>query len=235
MSSWCVTPRAAAVPVGGADTRLVYIGTHDTAPIDRDCRMPRTVATHLVKHAKLPATALSDDAAALTQPPVLRACVLAAACLFTTRGVPQVLAGDECLEHRSKPWPHAPHLDTRRGDTVAAAVVACYHDLIGLRRNLGGTTAGLSGPHLSLLHHNPHSKVLVWHRWDEGGPRDDTIVVANFGNNDFNEYRCVLVGSAAAARGGGCCVWVLARVCLTCAGAVVGRLNSPCECFPWCT
>ena len=61
------------------------------------------------------------------------------------------------------------------------------HDLIALRRNIAGTTAGLLGEGVQLLeaanrHQSATSPALAFHRWDQGGPGDDTVVAANFSN-----------------------------------------------------
>jgi 1,4-alpha-glucan branching enzyme len=40
------------------------------------------------------------------------------------------------------------------------------------------------------MHHvNNNAKVVAFHRWQNGGPGDDVIVVANFSNNTFANYR----------------------------------------------
>jgi 1,4-alpha-glucan branching enzyme len=35
---------------------------------------------------------------------------------------------------------------------------------------------------------NHADKVLAFHRWDAGGPGDDVVVVANFGNRGYGSY-----------------------------------------------
>jgi len=37
----------------------------------------------------------------------------------------------------------------------------------------------LSGQNLDVFHRNQQSKVIAWHRWADGGPRDSTVVVLN--------------------------------------------------------
>src|SRR5262249_6503686 len=63
-----------------------------------------------------------------------------------------------------------------------------YRDLIKLRRNLSGTTLGLTSPHVNVFHQNDGDKVLAFHRWQNGGPCDDVVVVCNFGNQGFTDY-----------------------------------------------
>src|SRR6202035_4965609 len=50
---------------------------------------------------------------------------------------------------------------------------------IALRRNAGGWSAGLGGPHVTILRADAASKLLAYHRWLDGGPGDDVIVAAN--------------------------------------------------------
>jgi len=65
-----------------------------------------------------------------------------------------------------------------------------YHDLIHLRRNLYGITKGLTGPFVNVHHVNHEDKILAFHRWAEGGPQDDVIVVASFTNRVLDgDYR----------------------------------------------
>ncbi|MGA2410815.1 MAG: alpha amylase C-terminal domain-containing protein, partial [Candidatus Binataceae bacterium] len=51
------------------------------------------------------------------------------------------------------------------------------------------TTRGLKGHGVNVHHVNNADKVLAFHRWDNGGPRDDVVVVANFGNRSYDSYR----------------------------------------------
>jgi 1,4-alpha-glucan branching enzyme len=65
-----------------------------------------------------------------------------------------------------------------------------YRDLIHLRRNLYGNTKGLLGPFVNVHHVNEGDKVIAYHRWAEGGPKDDVIVIASFTHRDLeNGYR----------------------------------------------
>ena len=52
-----------------------------------------------------------------------------------------------------------------------------YHQLIALRRNLDGTTRGLTGDGLRLC--RVDKDLLSFLRFDAGGPGDETVVVAN--------------------------------------------------------
>ena len=64
-----------------------------------------------------------------------------------------------------------------------------YRDLVHLRRNGWDTTRGLRGANVRVHHVDDGQKVVAFHRWRHGGPRDDVIVVANFGNRAHDGYR----------------------------------------------
>ena len=76
-------------------------------------------------------------------------------------------------------------------------IVRLHRDLIALRRAVDGTTAGLRGPNVTILRADQKAKVLVMHRWDAGGPHDDTVVVANFADRTIDDLR---VGFPAPGR-----------------------------------
>ena len=44
---------------------------------------------------------------------------------------------------------------------------------------------------------NDHDKVVAYHRWDQGGPGDDCIVLLNFANQGWSNYT---IGFPRAAR-----------------------------------
>jgi len=60
--------------------------------------------------------------------------------------------------------------------------------LIRLRRNWFNQTRGLRGQHINVHHVNNTDKVIGFHRWKNGGPGDDVMVVANFGNRGYDSY-----------------------------------------------
>jgi 1,4-alpha-glucan branching enzyme len=63
-----------------------------------------------------------------------------------------------------------------------------YRDLIRLRRNWFNQTRGLRGQNVNVHHINNIDKVIAFHRWENGGPGDDVVVVANFGYRDCDSY-----------------------------------------------
>jgi 1,4-alpha-glucan branching enzyme len=78
-------------------------------------------------------------------------------------------------------------IDWSRKDTYRG-ILLMYRDLIHLRRNAYHTTRGLCGQHVQVHHVNNRDKVIAFHRWDEGGPGDDVLVVANLANRSYESY-----------------------------------------------
>ena len=112
---------------------------------------------------------------------------LAAGLVLTTPGIPMLFEGQEFLEDgwfrddKALDWAK---LETFQG------INRLYHDLIHLRRNLYGNTKGLLGPFVRVHHLNDQDKVIAFHRWAEGGAKDDVIVVASFTHRSFDDnYR----------------------------------------------
>lgn len=111
---------------------------------------------------------------------------LGAALVMTSPGIPMIFQGQEFLEDR---WFHDDDpLDWQRRERFSG-IVALYRDLIRLRRNWYDNTRGLRGPHVNVFHINDQDKVIAFHRWAEGGPGDDVVVVANFSSRGFTNYR----------------------------------------------
>ena len=111
---------------------------------------------------------------------------IGAALVFTAPGVPMIFQGQEFLEdghfHDNDP------LDWTKNETYAG-IRQLYEDLIRLRRNSNGQTQGLKGQHLNVFHVNNDDKMLAFHRWDQGGSGDDVIVICNFRNREWQDYR----------------------------------------------
>jgi 1,4-alpha-glucan branching enzyme len=110
---------------------------------------------------------------------------LGAVLVFTSPGIPMLFQGQEVLENR---WgKHGEPVDWDRA-TNYSGIRQMYRDLIELRRNELAETAGLLGPHARVYHLNDDDNVIAFHRWRSGGPRDDVVVVVNFGNRAYREY-----------------------------------------------
>jgi len=112
---------------------------------------------------------------------------LAAGLVLTTPGIPMLFEGQEFLEDGWFRDDKA--LDWSKLKTFSG-INRLYRDLIHLRRNLYGNTRGLTGPFIHVHHVNHQDKVIVFHRWAEGGPKDDVIVAASFSHRSLQEgYR----------------------------------------------
>ncbi|HBF22791.1 MAG TPA: 1,4-alpha-glucan branching protein [Planctomycetes bacterium] len=110
---------------------------------------------------------------------------LGAALVMTSPGIPMLFQGQEFLEDG---W----FSDTDPLDwsklNLFPGIRDLYRDLIRLRRNLDGVSAGLRGNERNVYHVNNNDKVLAFHRWDQGGSGDDVVVVANFSNTAWPSY-----------------------------------------------
>ncbi len=101
---------------------------------------------------------------------------LGSAITLTAPGIPMLFQGQELLEDG---WfDDTMPLDWSKSDQFGG-IVQLHRDLIALRRNADGRSAGLSGPWIAILRADPDSGLLAWHRWLAGGAGDDVVVVAN--------------------------------------------------------
>jgi len=111
---------------------------------------------------------------------------LGAAVVMTSPGIPMLFQGQEFLEDG---W----FADTDPVDwskkTTYAGINALYKDLIKLRKNEADLTRGLTGQSTNVHHVNNSWKVLGFHRWMNGGEKDDVIVVMNFSATPRIGYR----------------------------------------------
>jgi 1,4-alpha-glucan branching enzyme len=110
---------------------------------------------------------------------------LAAAVVLTSPGIPMLFQGQEMLETRTFDFYKVTPIDWSRPNQFSG-IVAMYKDLIALRRNTAGKTGGLAGPNSNVFHVDNQNKVLAYHRYGNGGPGDDTVVVVNLSNQDFH-------------------------------------------------
>ncbi len=110
---------------------------------------------------------------------------LGAVLVLTSPGIPMLFQGQEILEDH---WFRDTHPIEWEKKERFAGVFRLYRDLIRLRRNWWDDTRGLRGQHADVFHVNDADKVLAFHRWDQGGPRDDVVVVLNFANRAYDAY-----------------------------------------------
>jgi len=164
---WAVASALAHGFSGDMARRVVYTESHDE------------VANG---HARVPEEIWPGDASSWFS---RKRSTLGAALVFTAPGIPLIFQGQEFLE--DKYFRDDVPLDWTKL-TTHAGIHLLYRDLIRLRRNGPGRTRGLSGSGLHVHHVNNDEKVLAFHRWADGGPEDDVIVVANFGNRSYRDY-----------------------------------------------
>jgi 1,4-alpha-glucan branching enzyme len=110
---------------------------------------------------------------------------LGAALVFTAPGIPMIFQGQEFLE--DKYFRDTVPLDWSKLKTYAG-IQALYRDLIRLRRNGFNQTRGLRGQNLNVHHVNNTDKLIGYHRWENGGPGDDVVMVGNFTNRSYDSY-----------------------------------------------
>jgi 1,4-alpha-glucan branching enzyme len=110
---------------------------------------------------------------------------LGAAMVFTSPGIPMIFMGQEFLEWGT--WRDTEPLDWSKEQRFAG-ILNLYRDLIKLRRNWNNNTRGLRGQHVNVFHVNYEAKLIAFHRWSDGGPGDDVVVVANFADRRYDSY-----------------------------------------------
>ncbi|NND96460.1 MAG: 1,4-alpha-glucan branching protein, partial [Pirellulaceae bacterium] len=111
---------------------------------------------------------------------------LGAGLVMTAPGIPMLFQGQEFLQGG---WfDDTKALDWENCDQHGG-IFQLYSDLIQLRLNRLGNTAGLTGQHLHVSHCNDQEKIVAFQRRLEGGPGDDTVVVLSFSGNVWGDYR----------------------------------------------
>src|SRR5215831_15888826 len=150
-----------------ADQRVIYTESHDE------------VANG---HARVPEEIWPGNAGSWFS---RKRSTLGAALVFTAPGIPMIFQGQEFLE--DKYFRDTAPLDWAKLDSYAG-IHALYRDLMRLRRNWFNQTRGLRGQQINVHHVNNTDKVIAFHRWENGGPGDDVMIVANFGNRSYDSY-----------------------------------------------
>ena len=110
---------------------------------------------------------------------------LAGSLVFTSPGIPMMFMGQEFLEDGY--FADDDPLDWNKLN-LFPGIHQLYKDLIRMRRNLNGNTRGLLGNSTNVHHVNNGDKVVAFHRWDQGGPGDDVVVLSNFRNQGWSSY-----------------------------------------------
>jgi 1,4-alpha-glucan branching enzyme len=154
---------------GDAFRRVIYTESHDeVACINRKECLPNDI-----------------DQQSPTGWAAAKRSTLGAALVFTAPGIPLIFQGQEFLATGC--FDPGTALDWSNV-TTHAGIVQLYRDLMHLRRNWFNTTRGLRAQHLNVFHVNHNDKVIAFHRWDQGGPGDDVVIVANFANRAYDSY-----------------------------------------------
>lgn len=110
---------------------------------------------------------------------------MAAVMVFTPPGIPMLFQGQEFLE--GEWFRDTVPVDWHQQDQFRG-IIRMYRDLIKLRLNMTDCSRGLRGQFTQVYHLNDDRKVLAFHRWDQGGPKDDVVVIANFSNEVLDDY-----------------------------------------------
>jgi len=111
---------------------------------------------------------------------------LGAALLLTAPGIPMLFQGQEFLEGG---WfRDTVPLDWDQAEDFRG-ITRLYRDMIRLRLNRGGVTRGLAGRGLQIHRIDEGQKLIAYHRWDQGGPGDDVVVVVNAHHQAREAYR----------------------------------------------
>lgn len=153
---------------GDAFRRVIYSESHDQVANGR---------------ARVPQEIMPD---APTSWYAQKRSTLAAALVFTAPGIPMLFQGQEFLQGD---WfqDNVP-LDWDQLEEYQG-IARLYRDLIQLRLNRQGVTRGLAGQHVHVHHVNDAQNVVTFRRWDQGGPGDDVVIVANFANATVENYQ----------------------------------------------
>ncbi|MCF0048735.1 alpha amylase C-terminal domain-containing protein [Dyadobacter sp. LJ53] len=111
---------------------------------------------------------------------------LGVALVLTSPGIPMVFQGQPLLE--DKWFSDSDPIDWSRLEKFSG-FATLHRDMIHMRRNWFGVTKGLQGQHVQIIRADKDKKVIVMHRWSEGGPKDSVVVVLNFSIETFHDYK----------------------------------------------
>jgi 1,4-alpha-glucan branching enzyme len=166
---------------GPAPSRVIYTESHDDVANDQ-VRVPEAISP--------------GDAASWW---AKKRATLGSALVLTSPGIPMLFQGQELLEDR---WfDDTVALDWSKAGTHEG-ILRLHRDLIALRRGVDGRPRGLRGPHVALIRANGGERLLAMHRWQDGGPGDDVLVLANFGHEPVADL------PVGMPRGGRWRVWL---------------------------
>ncbi len=154
----------------GSFSRVVYVESHDTCgDLNNKHRLPYDVQSNDPEGYFPKKRSLLANTLALVSP-----------------GIPMIFNGSEMHEW----YTFSNNQALRWGNTnTFAGIVKAYADLIHLRRNAYGNTAGFKQPGNINIHHvNNTGKVIGMIRWDQGGQTDDILVAVNCSATTYTGY-----------------------------------------------
>ncbi len=173
---YAVAHAVAGSGVSAAHRRVIYTESHDEVANGRS-RVPESVS---------PGAAYSWHARTRA--------ALGLALIMTSPGIPMLFQGQDFVEDR---WfDDQTPVDWEKAHRNSG-FLHLVRELIALRRNTGGVTGGLGGPHTQIIRIDDDRKILAFHRWSHGGPGDDTVVVVNLRTDPVWDYP---IGFPAAGR-----------------------------------
>lgn len=147
--------------------RVIYSDSHDTAA-NGSVRLNEAVTPGNAESSYARQQTLIANAIALTAP-----------------GIPMILQGQEFMQEGAfNDWQMLEWAKTKQFE----GIVLAHKHLIDLRLNKYHNTAGLSGQYSKLIHKDVNNSVIAYHRKENGGPGDDTVVIINFGDQNLKDY-----------------------------------------------
>ncbi len=154
----------------GGFNRVVYVESHDTCgELNHKHRLPYDIDSGSPEGYWAKKRALLANTIVLVSP-----------------GIPMIFNGSEM--HEWYTFSNNQHLRWSLTNQNAG-IVRAYADLIHLRRDAYGVTAGLKEPGNVNVHHvNNAAKVVGLVRWKNGGQTDDIVVVLNCSATVSNGY-----------------------------------------------
>lgn len=105
--------------------------------------------------------------------------------VMTTPGIPMIFQGQPLLE--DKWFSDTDPIDWSRLQKFNGYIML-HKDIIQLRRNTANQTRGLQGQGVQIIRKDQDKKIIVLHRWQDGGPLDSVLIVLNFSDTNIDNY-----------------------------------------------
>ncbi len=142
--------------------RVVYVESHDTAAT-------ADLAYYTLNHrsAYLPRRINTVDP--VTNLTTMKLCNIGAVLTFTIPGVPMMFMGEELYATHTFDFPSPPALNWQSLSAAHEGIRTMHRDLISLRRDLKGGTAGLLGSYMEIMVQNEVEDVIAYRRATNSG------------------------------------------------------------------